>query len=129
MCSGCFKEDPFASEEEEEKVVTVPPPRPGNHQAGRRSGAQVATPPVFGTSQSALFPLRAATLGLVTPVCLAQVFQSHVSSSHTRPTDTPYRARDERCTTGFGSPLNTHFGQVGGPWCCAALRYSFALFT
>ena len=25
----------------------------------------------------------------------------------------------------LGSPLNTHFRLVGGPWCCAVLRYSF----
>ena len=38
----------------------------------------------------------------------------------------PCRACDARRTSGFGSPLNTHFGLVGGPWCCAALRYSSA---
>ena len=35
-----------------------------------------------------------------------------------------YRACDARCTAGFGAPLITHFGLVGGPWCCAAWRYS-----
>ena len=100
--------------------------RPGINQAGRRSAAQVAMPPLSLVQLAcpalcALLPLRSATLGFF-PRDRKEKITCHL------PTRSPrtHRACDARCIPGLSSPLNSHFGRVSGPWCCAALRYSFA---
>ena len=85
---------------------------------------------------STLLPIRSAILRLFFLCVLHKCFNATsarerkwkviVPSSPTQSTYTPYRACDARCTPRCVSLLDTHFVLVSGPWCCAALRYSFA---
>ena len=80
--------------------------------------------------RSILFAPQPSFLSRKFPSVLHKMFHCHVSAScviFPHAVYTSYRACDARCTPVFGSPLNTHFGLVGGPWCFAALRYSLAM--
>ena len=107
--------------------------QPGGSAVGGTSSNATSVLGTTGMSSSARTPsLRSPTFGLSIPVCPAQnvslpcqrvrekgkscVILQHAVHTHT------LRACDARCTRSVGSPLITHFGLVGGPWCCAASR-------